>query len=309
MSADPGALVRAAAATLAAAGVPSPDHDARRLLAAAAGVEMSRLPLLTVVPPESVQRFAALVDRRAAREPLQHILGACPFRHIELLVGPGVFVPRPETEILVQAALDALARPGAATAVDLCSGSGAMALSLAVERGGTEVWAVEADPAAFDWLQRNVAALQPRLRAAGSHVHPVLADVAAIGTARDPLAALRGRVDVVASNPPYIPDAAVPRDPEVARHDPGAALFGGPDGLAVVRSVAAAARHLLRPDGLLLIEHGDLQGEAAGASGVPALLRARGDAVWADVTDHHDLAARPRFTTARLGRTGSGGAA
>ena len=232
-----------------------------------------------------------------AREPLQHILGSAAFRHLSVAVGPGVFVPRPETETLVELALSVLESDGlsggisdaaSTRAVDLCSGSGVVALALATERPGTTVWAVELDSHARGWLDRNVAAHQQVLAQRGSAVVVVAGDATA-----PPQTVPRG-VDIVTCNPPYIPDAAVPRDPEVALHDPAIALYGGPDGLDVVRGVVGVAAELLRPGGWLLIEHGDAQG---GHDGVPGVVSAHGGFV--DVADHRDDAGRPRVTLAR----------
>jgi release factor glutamine methyltransferase len=266
----------AAAEILAAAGVASPRVDAELLAAHVLGVGRGRLALLDSMRVAEQVRLHDLVRRRAAREPLQHLLGTAPFRYVELAVGPGVFVPRPETELLAGWGIDQVV-PGALV-VDLCSGSGAIAVSVAQERPGTEVVAVERSPAALPWLRRN---------AEGTGVEVVQGDVA------DPrlLAGMHGRVDVVLCNPPYVPDAvAVP--PEVAAHDPAEAVFGGPDGLAVIRPVIALAALLLRPGGVVGIEHDDVH-----ATAVPDLLAA--DGRFTDVADHVDLAGRPRFSTAR----------
>ncbi|MCZ2829585.1 peptide chain release factor N(5)-glutamine methyltransferase [Modestobacter sp. VKM Ac-2986] len=279
------ALVREAAARLAAAGVESPRVDAELLLAAALGT--SRTALLTAgeVGDEAAARFAALVEQRADRVPLQHLTGTAPFRHLELSVGPGVFVPRPETELLAGWVLERIAGLPAPTVVDLGTGSGAIALAVANEHPGVRVLAVERDPGAIEWTRHNAAARA----AAGDTPVEVLA-----GDMTDPrlLTALDGTVDVVVSNPPYVPDdARLPR--EVLDHDPPLALWGGPDGLDVVRGLLDTAARLLRPGGWLGIEHADLQG-----SSLPALLRAHGR--WTDVADHPDLAGRPRHTTAQL---------
>jgi release factor glutamine methyltransferase len=269
--------VAAAAARLAAAGVASPAYDAEELLAHVLGVPRSRLALVDRLPGGVAERYAELVDQRASRVPLQHLTGVAGFRRLELAVGPGVFVPRPETEVLVDWALPRL-RPGALV-VDLCAGSGAVALAVADEAPEVTVHAVELDAHALAWAQRNV-------EATGLPVTLHRGDVA------DPdlLAHLAGTVDLVTANPPYIPvGSSVER--EVAEHDPPAALWGGPDGLAVVRAVERAAARLLRPGGLVAVEHADVQGEA-----VPAVFARAG---WADVVDHPDLVGRPRFTTAR----------
>lgn len=277
---------------LAEAGVPTADADAGWLVADVLATSPTMLALHGDVTAGQAERLTALVARRASREPLQHILGSAAFRHLELAVGPGVFVPRPETEVLVQLALDALADEVPAghsvRAVDLCSGSGAIALALATERRNCHVWAVELDEQARVWLQRNVAAHEELLADAGSRV------VVVAGGAAAPPPEVPGSVDVLTCNPPYIPDDAVPRDLEVAQHDPAVALYGGPDGLDVVRGVVAAAADLLRPGGWLLIEHGELQG---GDDGVPGVVTAHGS--FTDVSDHPDLAGRPRVTAAR----------
>ena len=252
--------------------------DAELLLAFVLGT--SRTALLTVdgVPDDAAARFAALLDQRADRVPLQHLTGRAPFRHVELAVGPGVFVPRPETEALVGWALERLTGLDEPVVVDLGSGSGAIALSIAHEHPGARVHAVEHDPVAIEWTRTN---------AAGSTVEVLAGDMTDPALLRD----LDGTVDLVVSNPPYVPDGArVPR--EVADHDPPLALWGGPDGLDVVRGLLRTAARLLRPGGWLGIEHADQQGTS-----LPALVRAHGGFV--DVADHPDLAGRPRFTTAQ----------
>ena len=263
----------------------SPRVDAELLLAAALGV--SRTALLTAgeVPAEAAARFAALLEQRADRVPLQHLTGTAPFRHLELSVGPGVFIPRPETELVAGWVLERIAGLAAPTVVDLGTGSGAIALAVANEHPGARVLAVERDPGAIEWTRHNAAARA----AAGDTPVQVLA-----GDMTDPglLTELDGTVDVVVSNPPYVPDdARLPR--EVVDHDPPLALWGGPDGLDVVRGLLDTAVRLLRPGGRLGIEHADLQGSA-----LPALVRAHGR--WTGVVDHPDLAGRPRYTTAQL---------
>ncbi|RBY96788.1 peptide chain release factor N(5)-glutamine methyltransferase [Blastococcus sp. TF02-8] len=280
-------LLTDATRRLAAAGVESPRVDAELLLAHV--LELSRTRLLTLddVDDGSAARFAALLEQRADRVPLQHLTGRAAFRHLELAVGPGVFVPRPETELLVEWALERLTGLDGPIVVDLGSGSGAIALSVAHEHPGARVTAVERDPAAIEWTRHNALARvgsdTPVGVVAGDMTDPAL------------LTELDGRVDVVVSNPPYVPDGArVPR--EVADHDPPLALWGGPDGLDVVRGMLSVAARLLRPGGSLGIEHADQQGTA-----LPALVRAHG--AFTDVEDHADLAGRPRFTTATRRRT------
>jgi release factor glutamine methyltransferase len=292
------ALLLEAEAVLADAQVPSPRRDAELLLAHALDVEPSGLARLVVLGSRAdqtrVDAFTALVRRRCTREPVQHLTGRAPFRHLELLVGPGVFVPRPETELVAGAVLERLSalapqdRPP--VVVDLCSGSGAIALSVVDEHRTAEVVAVEADDDAVLWLGRNVEASGTR-----SRVRVVHGDAR---RATELLPDLVGRVDVVATNPPYVPDDAVIRDPEVVAFDPAAALWGGPDGLDVIRDLVREAERLLRPGGLFVVEHADVQGES-----VPALLRDRATtagAAWTGIADHLDLAGRPRFTTALL---------
>lgn len=262
------ALLREATQRLAAAGVPSPSHDAQALLEHLTG---KPLPLIETVDETA---YRALVDERAARVPLQHLTGTTGFRRLELAVGPGVFVPRPETEVLVDWVLP---HAGGAVVVDLCAGSGAIALSIADESTAT-VYAVELDVMAVAWARRNI-------ERTGLPVTLVHGNIAAA------LPELDGTVDVVVANPPYIPVGATV-EPEVAQHDPPLALWGGADGLDVIRVVSATAERLLRPGGVVAIEHADLQGTS-----VPALLERVGS--WSAVTDHRDLAGRPRYTTAR----------
>ncbi|WP_402375752.1 peptide chain release factor N(5)-glutamine methyltransferase [Isoptericola rhizosphaerae] len=296
------ALLRAATATLADAAVPSPRVDAEVLLAHVLGVdrgEVRRLALLDTPVANTVpdggapddgavtDRFARLVARRVRREPLQHLTGSAAFRHLELAVGPGVFVPRPETEEVAQVAIDAAARAvadrGSAVVVDLCTGSGAIALSVATEVPGAVVHAVELDAAAHGWAARNVETVTS---AGAAVVHLVRGD------ARTALTELDGTADVVVSNPPYVPPGAVPHDPEVADHDPAVALYGlGDDGLEVPRGVTAAAVRLLRPGGLYVMEHAEVQAEAARATAARAGL--------VDAVTRPDLAGRPRMVVAR----------
>ena len=277
-------LLADAARRLGAAGVASPRVDAELLLAHVTGRTRSGLLTLDDVDAATAARFNRLLDQRADRVPLQHLTGRAAFRYLELAVGPGVFVPRPETEQLVEWALARLAGTPAPVVVDLGAGSGAIALSLAHEHPGAQVTAVERDPDAAEWTRLNAGARA----AAGDRPVEVVA-----GDMTDPrlLAGLDGTVDLVVSNPPYVPDGAgLPR--EVADHDPPLALWGGPDGLDVVRGLLRTAARLLRPGGALGIEHADQQGTA-----LPALVRASGG--WDDVADHPDLAGRPRYTTAR----------
>ena len=277
--------VRQAATRLGQAGVASAEHDARALAAHALGLERpGDLVLVDDLDEGARAAFDDLVAQRASRVPLQHLLGRVGFRHIELAVGPGVFVPRPETESVVQWAVDAVRGQPAPLLVDLCTGSGTIAFALANEVPGATVHAVERDPDALAWTRRNAAEL---VRRGDPEVHLHL------GSAEDALPELDGTVDLVASNPPYVAtgEAHIP-DPEVLDHDPGIALWAGEDGLDVVRLVEQAARRLLRPGGLFVVEHSDRQGRTA-----PALLEQAGG--WSEVADHRDLAGRDRFVTAR----------
>ena len=269
-------IVAAAADELAGAGVESPRVDAELLAAHVLEVPRGRLALIDTLRPDQLHRFTALVGERVRRIPLQHLLGTAAFRHVELAVGDGVFVPRPETELLAGWGIDRTA-PGAVV-VDLCSGTGAIALAVADESKAGRVIAVERSPAALGYLRRNAAGF-------GS-VEVVEGDV----TDPELLAGVRGGADVVLCNPPYVPDGT-PVPPEVADHDPAEAVFGGADGLAVIHPVIGLAAVLLKPGGVVGIEHDDGHGEA-----VPGLLRA--DGRFTDVTVHPDLTGRPRFTTA-----------
>ena len=277
--------VRAATRRLAEAGVASPEHDAAELLAHVLGTTRSALPLADDVTPEQQERYAALVARRAGREPLQHLLGTAAFRYVELAVGPGVFTPRPETELLAGWAVDqarAVLEDGRVpVVVDLCTGSGAIALSVATEVPTAQVHAVELGEDALLWAERNLAGSGVDLR------H---------GDMRDAFPDLDGQVDVVVCNPPYIPlDAYESVAREARDHDPHLALFSGDDGLDAMRVLERVAARLLRTGGVVGAEHADVQGEAA-----PGVFRAAER--WADVRDHRDLAGRDRYLTARLAR-------
>ena len=284
--------VRTATSRLAEAGVDSPEHDARVLAVHVLGLARpSDLLLVDDLDPEQATAYDALVGRRAERVPLQHLTGTVGFRHIVLEVGPGVFVPRPETESVVQWAVDAVRAQGwtAPLCVDLCTGSGTIAFALANEIPGATVHAVERDPDALAWTRRNAAL---RVAAGDPEVHLHL------GSAEDALPGLDGTLDLVISNPPYVAttEAHIP-DPEVVDHDPGIALWAGEDGLDVVRLVEQAARRLLQPGGLVVVEHSDRQGRTA-----PEVFTSSGG--WTEVADHRDLAGRDRFVTARW--TGGG---
>jgi release factor glutamine methyltransferase len=277
--------LRGAADVLAGAGVPDPAVDAELLLAWTVGPDASRGEVHAgiirgdALDAEQHARFRGLVSRRAAREPLQHITGSAPFRHMTLQVGPGVFVPRPETEIVAQLAIDALlnaAEPDP-IAVDLGTGSGAIALAMATEVPHAAVHAVEKSDEAIVWTRRNVDAIAPRVDLRHGDLATAFEDLA-------------GRVAVVASNPPYVPDDAIPRDDEVRLHDPALALYGGSDGLDVVRIISRVGLGLARSGGTIVLEHGEWQGAS-----IREILAADG---WLGAATHPDLTGRDRATTA-----------
>lgn len=300
---------------LTAVGVPSPAVDAAQLVAFALGVPRNRLIMQDEVSAEQRVHIEQLLTQRLSRVPLQHLLGEVGFRRIDVAVGPGVFIPRPETELVAEAALRQLAvQPvGQRIAVDLCAGSGAIAISLGVEVEHARIHAVELSDDAIGWTRRNADAHESLLASRGSRVEVVHDDAAHVADEGRPLARLTGQVSVVVSNPPYIPDAMIPREVEVRDHEPKIALYGGEDGLTVVRQVLRTAALLLAPNGLLVIEHADVQGPGAGLRGVPGVTSAmradheiavrtgiaQGAPVWTDVADRIDLNGLPRFTIAR----------
>ena len=269
---------------LARAGVPSPDVDAELLIGFVLGMSRGEVQAKVItgstVSTSEAAAITSLMERRAGREPLQHITGRAPFRSLDLAVGPGVFVPRPETEQVAQFAIDALraAAGREPIGVDLGTGSGAIALALATEVPHALVYGVENSPEAFLWTRQN-------FRESGAdNARAVFVDLASA------LPQLDGTVAVVISNPPYIPLGAIPRDPEVRLFDPDHALYGGEDGLDVVRQVSRTARRLLHPGGTLVLEHGELQ-----AAAIAAILAADG---WRAIASHPDFLGRDRSTTA-----------
>lgn len=278
------AALRDAVARLTAAGVPDPAVDAELLAAFVLGAGRGEVQAASIrgdrISPEARERLSDLIARRATRVPLQHLTGRAPFRHLELRVGPGVFVPRPETEMVVQLAIDALraAASPAPIAVDLGTGSGAIALAMATEVPHARVFAAENSVDAFLWTKENFAMVgAENARLAFIDLEHAFPD-------------LDGTVSVVASNPPYVPDAAIPRDPEVRFFDPPAALYGGEDGLDVVRVLSAVGLRLAHPGGTIVIEHGEWQGEA-----IRDILSSDG---WLAAATHPDLTLRDRATTA-----------
>ncbi|MGG7510535.1 peptide chain release factor N(5)-glutamine methyltransferase [Plantibacter sp. YIM 135249] len=269
---------------LTTAGVPSADVDAELLIGHVLGLGRGAVQAAAItgraIEAVDAAELATLVERRSAREPLQHITGRAAFRSLELAVGPGVFVPRPETETVVQFAIDALRAVPTEhpVGVDLGTGSGAIALAMATEVPHASIHAAENSVDAFIWTKQNFREFgADNTRLVFEHLADAFHD-------------LDGTVDVVISNPPYVPDEAIPRDPEVRLHDPAAALYGGPDGLDVVREVSTTAARLLHPGGTLIIEHGELQGAA-----IRDILTADG---WHAASTHRDLTLRDRATIA-----------
>ena len=279
-----------ATARLAEAGVDSPRADAEIIAAHVHNVK--RGELYSVPDGEFDATFWADIGRRENREPLQHITGQAYFRYLELDVGPGVFVPRPETEVMTGWAIDRLREMDVAepVAVDLGTGSAAIALSVAQEVPRATVHAVEGDPLARSWAERNITKHVDGYTAGRVLLH------AGDFTTPDPraglseLAQLAGTVDLVVSNPPYIPLGSIVQ-PEVAEYDPPGALWSGVDGLDAMRAVERAARWLLRPGGLVAVEHSDKQG-------APVFWIFAEEAGWRDTTNHKDLTRKDRFVTA-----------
>lgn len=260
-----------------------PEVEAEHLLAHTLG--LSRMDLHNPLTVENAlaaigdmtiveETFWKLLDRRCAHEPLQYLTGVAYFRHLELKVGPGVLVPRPESELLVEAALTHIEKlSGAVSVVDLGSGSGALALAIATEAPQTYVIAVEKSPEAIYWLKENVSFIDEKVRILESDVASALEGV---------------KCDVVIANPPYIPNSQeLPRD--VAEHEPAIALFGGVDGMKAPRLFIATAARLLKPGGFFAIEHHEEQRDA-----IADVLSTD----FIDILLHQDLTGRPRFTTA-----------
>ena len=288
------------------AGIDSAAVDSAELLAFVLGVNRNRLLLQDPIDEDDRVSFERLMAKRLNRVPLQHILGTAPFRHIEVRVGPGVFIPRPESELVTEAAIRHLRTCESPRAFDLCSGSGAIAISLATEVPGANVTAVELSVDALPWLTDNVRNIPVEVP-----VKVLAAD--ATDTSHPQFRASAGTCDVVTCNPPYIPRDAVPRDPEVRDHEPAMALYGGPDGLDVIRGIVITAGMLLKSGGLLVIEHADVQGPESPGGGVVEVVRqarvpegmaefitgAVGSGLFVNVEDRQDYNQCPRFTLAR----------
>jgi release factor glutamine methyltransferase len=279
----PAALIKQGITRLTAAGTQSPRAEARHLLAAAADLNPSGLATAGGLDTEVAERYLHLIEQRAAGVPLQHLTGRAWFRKVDVQVGPGVFIPRPETEAVVHFALDQLLNMRvdtgpAPTVVDLGTGSGVIAKSILSEYPGTpQMYAVERSAQALQWARINLA---------NTAATVVAGDMA------EALPQLDGRVDLVISNPPYLPTAHADELPaDVINFDPHEALFGGTDGLDVIRIIGPVASRLLRPGGWLIVEHDDTQG-----NGAVEVISAGGD--FEHVADHPDLTGRPRFVTA-----------
>ena len=273
---------------LARAGVESPAADAEWLLCHVLEIGRGQLLFVDDLDSADASRFAELIEARSQRIPLQHLTGTAAFGPLELAVGPGVFVPRPETELLYEWALGRLSEiSGPARAVDLCSGSGALALALATASPTTTVEAIELSPEAGEWLRRNVA--KERLT---GRVHVHLGDV----TDQEFVSGVTGApVDLVVSNPPYVPTTTdVPQEVDA---DPAMAVFGGTDGMSVIGPMVGVIATILAPGGWVGIEHDDTT-----AAAVVAALQAAdhgGVVAFENIEPHTDLAGRPRFVTAR----------
>ncbi len=290
---------------LSNAGIDSAATESAELLAHVLEVPRNRLFMQDTLAEDDRISFERLMAKRLNRIPLQHILGTAAFRRIELEVGPGVFIPRPESELVAEAAIRFVNEIANPIAVDLCTGSGAIAISLAVEVPGTRVVGIELSPDAFPWLEQNIKKFEL--------VVPVeVHQVDATDYSADVFVELSGKCDVVTCNPPYIPVDMIPRDPEVRIHEPAMALYGGADGLDVIRGIAKTAGLLLKPGGLLVVEHADVQGPESGEMSVVSVLRAAqldeelatyipgvpGDLLFTEVSDRQDFNQRPRFTVA-----------
>ncbi|WP_248759981.1 peptide chain release factor N(5)-glutamine methyltransferase [Pseudarthrobacter sp. SSS035] len=273
------AAVSEATVILRDAGVPSPRVDAELLADHLLGVGLGRLRAMMLGDTPAPVGYAELVAERAQRIPLQHITGVAHFRYLELAVGPGVFIPRPETESVVQLVIDHVKGMAHPRIVDLGTGSGAIAGSIAHEVPGAEVHAVEYSPFAHAWAARNLAPLGVKL---------------VLGDLRDALPELNGTFDVVISNPPYIPAEAIPNEPEVSLHDPPEALYGGgADGMELPTAAAASAARLLVPGGYFVMEHAEVQ-----AGWIAGMMQRTG--AWRDITTHLDLNGKERATSAVL---------
>lgn len=270
------------------AGIDSARVDAEILLAHVLGISRSGISLLMELTDEQRREFEKLCQLRQSRVPLQHLTGEQGFRRLVLKVGKGVFIPRPETELLVESILRELADIDNPKLIDFCSGSGAIAIALATELINCEVTAVEFSPEAFEFLRMNVAAQHEAIAKNNSKIEILNIDLTEADFPE-------GSFDAVVANPPYIPLEMVPKDPEVALHDPPVALFSGSDGLDLIRVIAEKASKLLKPGGFVGIEHSELQGDKE--LGVPGILKAKN--VFEKITDRNDFNGLSRYTVAK----------
>ena len=299
-------LVRSASAMLRASGVDTPEHDAKLLAAEAFGVDLQTVDKAMLMGSETselakqgakqsgedaaLKRFHTMVDRRSKREPLQHITGHAPFRYLDLKVGPGVFIPRQETELVVQEGVDWITKHGmySAKVDDLCAGSGAIGLSFVTEVPGSEVWAVEKSEQTAQWTRVNLNETAKKYPSIASNYHLEIADATQTPT----LNQLDGTIDIVLTNPPYVPLADIPQQPEVRDYDPDLALYGGSaDGTLIPERIIARAAKLLKNGGLLVMEHDITQGER-----LSAFALSYG---FSNVMVHNDYTGRPRYMTAK----------
>jgi len=270
------------------AGIDSARVDAELLLAYVLGISRSGISLLQDIDEAQRKEFEKLCQLRQQRIPLQHLTGEQGFRRLNLKVGKGVFTPRPETELLVESALRHLKEIANPKVIDFCSGSGAIAISLATEIPNCQVQAIEVSPAAVNFLKINVANYQSQISANNSSVEIIQADLKELNFEDSSFSA-------VLANPPYIPEKMIPKDPEVALHDPEIALFSGKDGLDLIRVIVQKSAALLATGGFIGIEHAELQGDRV--TGVPGILQAAG--VFAGIEDRKDLNGLARYTVAR----------
>lgn len=299
-------LVRSASAMLRASGVDTPEHDAKLLAAEVFGVDLQTVDKAMLMGSETselakqgakqsgedaaLKRFHTMVDRRSKREPLQHITGHAPFRYLDLKVGPGVFIPRQETELVVQEGVDWITKHGmySTKVVDLCAGSGAIGLSFVTEVPGSEVWAVEKSEQTAQWTRVNLNETAKKYPSIASNYHLEIADATQTPT----LNQLDGTIDIVLTNPPYVPLADIPQQPEVRDYDPDLALYGGSaDGTLIPERIIARAAKLLKNGGLLVMEHDITQGER-----LSAFALSYG---FSNVMVHNDYTGRSRYMTAK----------
>lgn len=281
--------IQNATARLREAGIEMPEHDAKLLLAEAADIELRDVDKALLMG-ESIDfdaaRFQTMLERRAKREPLQYVVGHAPFRYLDLAVGPGVFIPRPETETVVQAGLDWMTQRGLMhpRVVDLCAGSGAIGLAVVTEVPGSQVWAVELSPHTAEWTQKNLVRTAKQYPSIASNYQLEVGDATSLAT----LAQLDGTVDMVITNPPYIPETDIPEQPEVRDWDPELALYGGSaDGTLIPERIIERAFRLLKPGGALVMEHDISQGDR-----LVAYARATG---FANASTGKDWTGRDRY--------------